>query len=263
MAKKCEQLHFPNLKLIQLTSAGFDDLNLPLFTNQHIAICNAANVYNVGMAEFAIYAMLMSAKRYNRSINNRSIRFRRNYCYISELYGKTIGIMGVGNIGTEVAKRATAFGMHVIGYANKTQQHESFDKIYHKEAIADFIKQCDYLVNTLPHNENTIGLLNAEVFAEMKPSITLINIGRRSIFNENDFLSFLRSHSQATAILDMFERIPNPITNPYRRLSNVVVLPGVTAISKEINIKLSQLIINNLSNLERGIPLINQINLTI
>lgn len=259
VAKKCEELSFPNLKLIQLTSAGYDGLDLEKFRTRNIAVCNAANVYNVGMAEFVIYAMLTAAKRYNKGIKNRRIRLFRNYCHLSELAGKTVGVMGVGNIGKEVAKRARAFDMKVIGYARKTFHEENFEQIFHFDNFFEFISQCDYLVNTLPHNEQTIGLLNREVFQQMKETISIINVGRKSIFNDADFLSFLKRSPNATAILDMFEKFPNPITNPYRRLENVLVLPGVTAISQEINEKLHDLILRNIASVANNHPLINRI----
>lgn len=259
VAKRCEELSFPNLKLIQLTSAGYDGLDLGKFRTRNIAVCNAANVYNVGMAEFVIYAMLTAAKRYNKGIKNRRIRLLRNYCHLSELAGKTVGVMGVGNIGKEVAKRASAFDMKVLGYARKTSHEEYFEKIFHSDNFLEFISQCDYLVNTLPHNEQTTGLLTREVFQQMKESITIINVGRKSIFNDADFLSFLKKTPKATAILDMYEKLPNPITNPYRRLKNVLVLPGVTAISQEINEKLHDLILRNISRLANNQPLINRI----
>ena len=81
----------------------------------------------------------------------------------------------------------------------------------------------------------------------MKKDVTIVNVGRKKLIVDEDFIAFLKDHKDATAILDMFEKVPNPITNPYRRLSNVLVLPGVTAISQEINEKLATLIYENTS----------------
>ena len=102
-------------------------------------------------------------------------------------------------------------------------------------------------------------MLCKEWYDKMKEDVTIVNVGRKKIINDKDFLAFLKSHKEAVAILDMFEKIPNPFTNPYRRLSNVLVLPGVTAISKEIDEKLSNLISENMRRLESGEPLLNQI----
>lgn len=259
VAQVCQYMNIPNLKLIQLFSAGYDNIDTKLLQSKGIHLCNAANVYNVGMAEFVIYAMLMSSKRYNHSIKNRSIRYMRNYHYITELSGKTVGILGAGNIGQEIAKRLEAFDMHIWGYDLKTDNRPYFEKIYNQDNIDEFLRNCDYLVNCIPLFKSTEGLICKKWFDMMKKNVTIVNVGRKKTINDSDFISFLRKNKDATAILDMFEKIPNPFTNPYRRLSNVIVLPGVTAISQEINIKLSQLIEENIKRLHSGELFLNQI----
>lgn len=259
VAQVAQHMNMPNLKVIQLFSAGFDGIDPKLLQSKGIHLCNAANVYNVGMAEFVVYAMLMQAKRYNRSIKNRHLRFMRNYHYITELAGRTVGILGAGNIGQQIAKRLSAFDMHVLGYDIKTDDRPYFEKVYNQEKLVGFIKKCDYIVNCMPLFKSTEGLLNKTWFNLMKSDVTIVNVGRKKIINDADLISFLKSHKDATAILDMFEKIPNPITNPYRRLSNVLVLPGVTAISKEINEKLATLIYENMRRIHSGEALLNQI----
>lgn len=259
VAQIAQHMNIPNLKVIQLFSAGFDDINPKLLQTKGIHLCNAANVYNIGMAEFVVYAMLMRAKRYNKSIKNRSIRPLRNYHYITELAGKTVGILGAGNIGQQIAKRLDAFDMHVWGYDLKTDNRPHFEKVYNQEMLAEFLESCDYIVNCMPLFKSTEGLLNKSWFDLMKDDVTIVNVGRRKLIVDEDFIAFLKKHKDATAILDMFEKVPNPITNPYRRLSNVLVLPGVTAISQEINEKLASLIYENMKRLKSGETFLNQI----
>ena len=259
VAQVAQHMNIPNLKVIQLFSAGFDNIDPKLLQSKGIHLCNAANVYNTGMAEFVVYAMLMRAKRYHKSLKNHWLRPLRNYHYITELAGKTVGVLGAGNIGGQIAKRLEAFEMHVLGFDIKTDDRPHFEKIYNAEGLTEFLGRCDYIVNCMPLFKTTEGMLNREWFEKMKPDVTIVNVGRKKIINDNDFIVFLRSHKEATAILDMFEKIPNPITNPYRRLKNVLVLPGVTAISKEIDEKLSNLITENMRRLKSGEPLLNQI----
>lgn len=249
-----------SLKIIQLTSAGYEGIDTKLARTRGIIVCNAADVYNVGMAEFVVYGMLMSAKRYNHSIKNRSIRLFRNYHYISELAGKTVGILGAGNIGGQIAKRLEAFDMNVLGYDLKTEDRPHFKKIYNMECLDEFLGQCDYIVNCMPLLPSTERLLCLDWYRRMKTNVTIINVGRKKLINDNDLISFLKANREATAILDMFEKLPNPLTNPYRRLSNVLVLPGVTAISKEIDNKLLLLCRNNIDAYHRGENLKNIIN---
>lgn len=259
VAQVCQHLNLPNLKVIQLFSAGFDGIDPNLLQSKGVHLCNAANVYNVGMAEFVVYAMLMHAKRYHRSLKNHTLRPLRNYHYITELAGKTVGILGAGNIGTQIAKRLEAFDMHVWGYDLKTDDRPHFERMFNEDKLKDFLGGCDYIVNCMPLFPSTEGMLCKKWFDGMKPTVTIVNVGRKKLINDKDFLSFLRANKNATAILDMFEKVPNPITNPYRRLSNVLVLPGVTAISQEINEKLATLIAENMRRLKAEEPLLNQI----
>ena len=259
VAQVAQHMNIPNLKVIQLFSAGFDNIDPNLLQSKDIHLCNAANVYNTGMAEFVVYAMLMRAKRYHKSIKNHWLRPLRNYHYITELAGKTVGILGAGNIGGQIAKRLEAFEMHVLGYDIKTDARPHFDNIYNAEGLTEFLGRCDYIVNCMPLFKSTVGMLNRAWFEKMKSDVTIVNVGRKKIINDHDFIAFLKNHKEATAILDIFEKIPNPLTNPYRRLSNVLVLPGVTAISKEIDEKLSNLITENMRRLKCGEPLLNQI----
>lgn len=259
VAQVAQHMNIPNLKVIQLFSAGFDNIDPKLLQSKGVHLCNAANVYNTGMAEFVVYAMLMRAKRYHKSIKNHWLRPLRNYHYITELAGKTVGILGAGNIGGQIAKRLEVFEMHVLGFDIKTDDRPHFEKIYNAEGLTEFLGCCDYIVNCMPLFKTTEGMLNREWFEKMKPDVTIVNVGRKKIINDKDFIAFLKAHKEATAVLDMFEKIPNPFTNPYRRLSNVLVLPGVTAISKEIDEKLSNLITENMRRLKSGEPLLNQI----
>lgn len=259
MAKKILECDFPNLKLIQLFSAGYDGIDLQKVKEKGITLCNAANVYNIGMAEFVVYAMLMAAKRYHKSLKNHHIRPLRNYHYISELYGKTVGIMGCGNIGCQIAKRLAAFDMRVIGYDANTSERPFLEHIYGLQERDQFLPQCDYIVCCLPLMKATERLLNKEWFSMMKSNVTIVNVARKNVINDADFISFLKANKEVTAILDMFEKIPNPITNPYRRLSNVLVLPGVTAVSQEIMGRLHSLLLTNLNNFKNGVSLENVI----
>jgi len=242
----------PNLKYIQLTSAGFEGVDLNVAKTKGITVCNAANVYNVGMAEFVVFGMLMHAKRYNHSIKNRWLRPFRNYHYITELAGKTVGILGAGNIGLQIAKRLEAFNMTVLGYDLRTDNLPHFKKVYNEQNLTEFLGQCDYIVNCIPLFPSTEGFLCEKWFSKMKSTVTIVNVGRKKMINDHDFVKFLKTHKDATAVLDIFEKIPNPFTNPYRRLSNVLVLPGVTAISQEIDAKLLFLCEENNERYHKG-----------
>lgn len=190
MAQQLLQINLPNLKVIQLFSAGYDGINLELVRQKGITLCNAANVYNIGMSEFVVYAMLMRAKRYHRSLKNHRVRLLRNYHYLTELYGKTVGIMGCGNIGSQIAKRLSAFDMKVIGYDVKTTQKPFFERIYGLDERDDFVPQCDYIVCCLPLMKATEKILNRDWFSLMKPTVTIVNVARKGVICDEDFVPF-------------------------------------------------------------------------
>lgn len=246
LAKDLWRINLPSCKLVQLFSVGYDNIDLSKYKEKDIPLCNAAGIYDNVLAEYVVYAMLLYAKRFHHSLNNRWFRPLRNYHYMTEIAGKTVGIMGCGRIGTTVARHLSGFGVTIIGYAKHTKAKDGFSKIYHEDSINELFCESDFVVNTLPHDDSTIGLINSKVLASAKPNMTLINIGRDSIFNGNDFYNHLKAHKDTTAILDMFELVPNPITNKYRRLSNVLVMPRVASISKESEESLKQLISDNI-----------------
>ena len=259
MAHEIESLNFPNCKLIQLESVGYDNVDLNHFVNKNIAVCNAQSIYDNCLSEYVIFAMLLYAKRFHRSPKRWWFKPFRNYHYMTEIAGKTVGIMGVGHIGTAIAKRLSTFDVRIIGYANNTKDKVYFEKIYHKDTFNEFLSSCDYLINVLPHNSSTIGLLNIETLKYLKPKVVFINIGRESIYEKNSFVQFMRKNSNAVAILDIFEIIPRIFTNPLRRLSNVLIFPRVAAISQESDNAIIGLIIENINRLKNNHKLVNQL----
>lgn len=250
LASKLLSIDLPNLKLVQLTSAGFEGINIEAYKNKGISISNAADIYSVGMAEFVVYSMLQSAKRYNVSPKNHRIRIMRNYKYITELAEKNVVILGVGSIGGEVAKRLSAFDMNIVGFAHHTKQKVFFNSIVNSMVeLKPLLYTADYIISTLPDTKETENLIDADFLSNLNSHVTIVNVGRRKVLNERDLYRFLKETKGATAILDMFEKLPNPLTNPFHRLHNVIVLPGVTAVSQEIDKKLCLLVQRNLEAL--------------
>lgn len=259
LAKTLENIELPACKLVQLFSVGLDAIDVDQFKKRGVPLCNATGVYDNVLAEYVVYSMLLYAKRYHRSLRNRWFRPLRNYHYMTELAGKTVGIMGVGRIGTAVANHLSSFGMDITGYAQHTTEKQPFSKIYHRDGLNEFLRGCDFLVNILPHDGSTIGMIDREFLEHVKSNVVFINIGRDSIFNGDDFYHFMKTHKEATAILDMFELIPNPITNKYRRLKNVLVTPRISAISKESTEGLKKLLKSNTMAIINNTALTNRI----
>ena len=143
LVRSIESIVLPSCKLVQLESTGHDDINIAFFSNNGIALCNASGIYNNCLAEYVVYAMLSHAKRFHKSMKWNFERPLRNYHYMSEVAGKTVGIMGTGSIGSSVAKRLTGFNIRIIGYAQKSNNVDNFDEIYHQDTFYDFLSKCD------------------------------------------------------------------------------------------------------------------------
>lgn len=248
MAIKCADMDLPSLKLFQLTSAGFDGVPCEKFAKKNVAVANAGSVYSVPIAETVVFGVLQMAKKIRKNPNNRHFKIYRHYNQITELSSKKVLIMGAGNIGTAVANRLLGFEMIVDGYDPYCIEKPQYARILRsRNELKENLNDYDYIVSTLPDNEQTKGFINKELFDCMKKTAVIINVGRKAVFNENDFYLALKTRKIGGAVLDMFEKLPNPITNKFRRLKNIIVLPGVSAISREVNERLKAHMYKNIS----------------
>lgn len=258
---KCVDLDFPALKLVQLTSAGFDGVPLDLYAKHGIAVANAGTVYSVPIAETVVFGMLQIAKKLRKNPNNRAWKLMRRYHFISELCGKYVLILGAGNIGTAVAERLGGFAMKVDAYDPFCLEKPQFRTILRNfDALKANLTQYDYIVSTLPDNKHTRGMIGKGLFSCMKETAVVINVGRKAVFQEDEFYAALKTKQIGGAVLDMFEKFPNPITNKFRRLGNVIVLPGVAAISQEVNVRLREHICRNVRAAVEGTAISNVVN---
>lgn len=261
MATQCAEMSFPSLKLFQLTSAGFDGVPTVKYAQKNVAVANAGSVYSVPIAETVIFGILQMAKKLRKNPNNRRFKLTRGYKEITELQDKNVLIMGAGNIGTAIANRLVGFDMNINGYDPYCPDKSPYKTILRsKEQLIKHLNDYDYIISTLPDNDQTNGFINRELFSCMKSSAVIINVGRKAVFNNDDFYHALKTNQISGAVLDMFEKIPNPITNKFRRLKNTVILPGVAAISKEVTPRLNSHIEKNILALISEQQISNVIN---
>lgn len=240
-------MDFPALRLIQLTSAGFDNVPVQEYAKRGIAVANAGSVYSTPIAETVVYGMLSMAKKYRKNPNNHFFRLTRGYKYISELLGKNVLIMGAGSIGTEIAERLSGFKMNIYGYDPYCPQKEQYISILRtREELKRELPTFDYVLSTMPDTAETKGFIDKDLLDEMNNSAVFVNVGRRAVINEDDLYAALKNRSIGGAVLDMFEKLPNPVTNRFRRLTNTIIMPGVAAISNEVNVRLEQHICDNI-----------------
>ena len=240
-ARIVSEMNFPKLKLVQLTSAGFDGVPIELYRQKGIYVANAGSVYSIPIAETVIYGMLQMAKRYHENPQKHRIRIARNYKYITELYGKTVTILGTGSIGGEIAKRLQGFEMKTYGFSKSGRQKEYFAENTNRLGrLKEMLGESQFVISTLPDQADLKGFINAELISCMKSDCVLLNVGRNMTINKRDLFRALKTRQIGGAVLDMFEKVPNPITNIFRRLSNTIVWPGVSAISREVSGRLEE-----------------------
>lgn len=261
MAIRCAEMELPSLRLFQLTSAGFDGVPCESFAQKGIAVANAGTVYSVPIAETVVFGMLSMAKRLRKNPNCRRFKWLRRYTEITELQQKRVLIMGAGNIGTAIAARLCGFDMTVDGYDPYCAQKPQYTRILRtREELLCAIGTYDYVVSTMPDNEQTKRFIDAELLGAMRSSAVIVNVGRRAVFCEDALYDALKKRRIGGAVLDMFEKLPNPVTNRFRRLSNVIVLPGVAAISREVNARLCDHMSQNIAAVLNGKPMTAVIN---
>lgn len=253
LACDAAQFDFPALKLIQLTSAGYEGVPCNDYAKRGIIVSNAGTVYSAPIAETVILGMLLMVKKLHSNPNNRSPKLQRHYSTITEIKDKHALILGTGNIGTAIAERLQGFEMTVDGYNRSLRKLSQFNRIINeKQVLERQISHYDFIISTLPETSETKELINAELIKKMSDQAIFINVGRQSVFDKDALYKALKTKKLGGAVLDMFEIIPNPIQNKFRRLNNTIVLPGVAAISQEAEVRLIKLIRDNLNALMVG-----------
>lgn len=237
---------FTNLKFIQLTSAGFDRVPMEYAKKNNIEVFNARGVYSIPMAEFAICGVLQIYKQSRFFYENqRDGKWEKNR-ELLELNGKTVCIVGCGNVGTECAKRFKAFSTRVIGVDLFVREDENYEKIYPLSQLEECLSISNVVVLTLPLTEQTKGLMNQKTFAKMKEGSVLVNIARGAVVEEKALLNAL-DNKLLGAVLDVFEEEPLANDNPLWKKKNAIITPHNSFVGDGNNKRLFNVVLNNLS----------------
>ena len=215
---------FTSLRYIQLTSAGFDRVPMDYVQAHGIAIHNARGVYSIPMAEFAIGGVLQLYKQSRFFYNNQQKYIWEKHRGILELFGKTVCIVGCGNVGTECAKRFAAFGCKVIGVDLFPREDVAYEKMYALASLDEVLSQADVVVLTLPLTEETRYMMHKQRFVKMKDGSVLVNIARGAVVDEQALLKALKENLLG-AVLDVFEEEPLSPDNLLWKKENVILTP--------------------------------------
>ena len=216
---------FINLKYIQLTSAGYDRVPMEYVKQHNIKINNARGVYSIPMAEFAIAGVLQLYKHMDRFAENQKDALWNKERNLQELFGKTVCIVGCGNVGTECAKMFKAFGCNVVGVDIVTSKDENYCKIELIDNIDEVLAYSDIVVLTLPLTERTFHIMNKDRFEKMKKESVLVNIARGAVVDSTALIEALDNKKLGGAVLDVFEEEPLGNENRLWSMENVIVTP--------------------------------------
>lgn len=242
---------FTNLKFIQLTSAGYDRVDMGYVKEHNIKIFNARGVYSIPMAEFAVCGVLDLYKQGRFFTENQKLHKWDKHRGLLELYGKTVCIVGSGNVGTECAKRFKAFDTTVYAVDICKPQSDIYDKYFLLENITDAISQSDVIVLTLPLTEQTKYMFDKKMFLHFKSNAILVNIARGAIVNQDDLICALNNKQFYGAVLDVFETEPLDTNSPLWDMPNVIITPHNSFVGEGNMQRLTNIILYNLEMYNR------------
>jgi len=258
---------FTNIKWLQLLNSGYEKVDLKLIRERNIIFTNARSVYCKTIAEDVLAKILILARNYDIHFKNQQDCFWPDDLQLSnnniDIYERVLGILGVGNIGREVAIRAKAFGMRVIGYDPYVTTGNGFDRILNKPCeLAEVLEESDFVVTSLPVTDETRNIMNKDTFSLMKPSAFFINVSRGDIVDEAALVEALENNIIRGAFIDVCKQEPLPADSPLWRTKNLFITPHRAAYGDKMKQRMCALIETNLRRYLAGEPLKDIVPLT-
>lgn len=240
---------FDRLKLIQLTSAGFDRVPVDKIKDRGIELYNARGVYSTPMAEWAVFRVLEHYKQGWFFLDQQKTKCWTKHRGLREIAAINVAIVGAGNVGQEVGKRFQAFGAKTTGFDIHTNVTIGFDNMALTSSLCEKIKEFDVVVVTAPLLPSTRGLISREVLLRMKDNAMLVNIARGGLIDEYSLCEVLAQRKSLFAALDVFESEPLSEDSPLWNLDNVALSPHNSFVSDGNNKRMFDVIYNNLKKI--------------
>jgi phosphoglycerate dehydrogenase-like enzyme len=272
---------FPNVKWLQAHTAGIDFLRDRPVWQSGVRITTLSGVHPVPMAEHALtmilafrwnLSLMIDLQRQAQWLDDRWISFSR-----PELRGSTIGIVGYGAVGRELARQTQALGMRVVAVnrSGRRTPYQGFSEpgigdppagipaeIYATDRLPEMLPRCDYVVTTLPLTPATYHMFNAAAFARMKDSAYFFNLGRGKVVDETALADALQQRRIAGAGLDVFEAEPLPPESPLWQIDTerIIISPHVSGFTLDYDERASDLFAENLRRYLASEPLLNLVD---
>ena len=251
----------PRLRWIQFPMAGVDWVkDTELWKNTRVIITTASGVVARPIAEYVLMAMLILAKDLRRTLASQEARKWDRYDR-GQLGGKTVGILGYGAIGQEVARLAQAFDMRVLATKRRVAPREGLPPwVLPKEGMDRLLQESHYVVLTVPATRETIGMIGARQLAAMRPGSVLINVSRGDMVDEAALIDALQRGHLSGAALDVFQSEPLPPESPLWSMPGVLVSAHSAGLFEGYDAAVVELFAANLARYLDGQPLLNQVN---
>jgi phosphoglycerate dehydrogenase-like enzyme len=266
----------PDLRWLQLMSAGADHaMKRPLVADTDVVVTTASGIHASPIGEYCMAMILAFAYEVPRFLDLQARRewLAPDRAVPRTLRGQTIGIVGYGSIGRELARLAAGFGMRVVAVKRDPSTMVDDDgftmpgtgdptgaipaSVHRPEELAAVVAECDVVVSTLPGTPATKHLVDAAVLRSMKPTAVLVNIGRGAVIDEAALVDVMAEGRIAGAALDVFEEEPLPSESPLWSMPNVVVTPHVSGNSDRYDEMVTDVFVENLARYLDGRPLLN------
>lgn len=247
------------LQWIHSLAAGVEPLLLPEVLAGAMILTNGRGAYARPLGEWALLAALYFAKFVPQRLGEQRER-KWNPTDVDELYGKTMGIVGYGEIGRACAERAKAFGMKMLGLRRRPELSPNdplLERVYAPAQLHEVIAQADFLVLAAPNTPATVQMIGAREIALLKPNAVLINVGRGSLVDEAALVEALRTRRILGAGLDVFATEPLPRESPLWELDNVLLSPHTADRTPGWLDRAIEVFVRNYERFRRGEPLEN------
>ena len=257
--------HAPNVRVIAQAAVGYDNIDVDACTRYGVPFGNTPGVLVETTADLAFALLLSATRRIHEGWN-----FVRDGKWIPgkslpfgfDLYGKTLGIVGMGQIGAAVARRAHAFGMKIV-YSNRNRRSDETEIGAKYLSFDDLLEQADCIIVLTPLTDETRGLFGKEQFAKMKPSAYFVNVARGPVVDTSALIDALKNGEIAYAALDVTDPEPLPVDHPLLQLENILVTPHIGSATTETRSSMALLTADNLLAGLAGQPLPACVNQTV
>ncbi len=250
-----------NLKIIGRAGVGVDNIDVEAATQRGIIVINAPEGNMISAAEHTI-AMMMAISRNIPQANQsmKSGKWDRKLFMGVEVRGKTLGVVGLGRIGTEVAKRAQGMEMNILAYDPFISEERAADLGVKLTTVEDIVLNADYITVHTPLTKDTRNLIDREEFEKAKPGVRIINCARGGIINEEALAEAVASGKVAAAAIDVFTSEP-PTGSPLLEQDNIILTPHLGASTKEAQVNVAVDVAEQIINFSQGLPVKNAINM--